>query len=238
MAPPIESSGDLSLSEFRQVVATLVAQVGRLQEELARQSELIAELRLTVAMRDAKILEQAEEIARLKGLPPRPKFKSRPSGMEQAAWPGGKKGGGKAGRGAKRDKLAVTAEVKLKAGGVPAGSRFKGYERLVQDLRIEVDVVLYRRERWETPGGIRIVAPMPAGMMGGFGPGASSLFSRQPRPGSGHVRTADGDVERHGAGDLEAAGRSLPQPGSRGPQERRSRLFSRSGSRDGALNNG
>ena len=139
---------------------------------MAGQSELIAELRLTIAARDAKILEQAEEIARLKGLPPRPKFKGKPSGMEQAASPSGKKGGGKRGRGAKRDKLTVTAEVKLKAQGVPAGSRFKGYEEvLVQDLRIEVDVVLYRRERWETPGGIRIVAPMPAGIMGGFGPG-------------------------------------------------------------------
>ena len=172
MAPPVESSDDLSLSDLRQVAATLVAQVGLLQEEAARQSALIAELRLTIAARDAKILEQAEEIARLKGLPPRPKFKGNPSGMDRSASSGGKDGGGKAVRGAKRDKLTVTSEVKLKAWGVPAGSRFKGYEEvLVQDLRIEVDVVLYRRERWEAPGGMRIVAPMPAGVMGGFGPG-------------------------------------------------------------------
>ena len=60
MAPPIESSGDLSLVELRQVVATLVAQVGLLQDEAAQQSELISDLRLTIAARDAKILEQAE----------------------------------------------------------------------------------------------------------------------------------------------------------------------------------
>jgi hypothetical protein len=33
-----------------------------------------------------------------------------------------------------------------------------------------VDVTRYRRERWEAPDGERIVAPMPAGITGGFGP--------------------------------------------------------------------
>jgi hypothetical protein len=50
MARPIESSDDLSLADVRQVLATLLAQVGALQEE-------VAELRLTVAARDAKIAE-------------------------------------------------------------------------------------------------------------------------------------------------------------------------------------
>ena len=91
--------------------------------------------------------------------------------MEQTTSARSKPGASKAGRGPKRDKLTVTAEVRLKAEGVPAGSRFKGYEDvLVQDLRIEVDVIVYRRERWETPDGERIVAAMPAGVMGGFGP--------------------------------------------------------------------
>ncbi len=116
-----------------------------------------------------KVAEQAEEIARLKGLPPRPRFKGKPSGMEQAtSKPSDEKG--KRGRGPKRDKLTVTSEVRLEAGSVPAGSRFKGYEDvLVQDLRIEVEVVRYRRERWEGPNGERIVAAMPAGVLGGFG---------------------------------------------------------------------
>src|ERR1019366_3173942 len=96
----------------------------------------------------------------------------KPSGMEQAtSRPGGKRNGRKGGRGSKRDKLTVTAEIKLKAPAVPHGPRFKAYEDvLVQDLRIQVDVVLYRRERWETPHGERIVAPLPAGVVGGFGP--------------------------------------------------------------------
>ena len=74
---------------------------------------------------------------RLKGLPPRPKFKGKPSGMEKATSKplGGKGKGRKPGRGSKRDKLTVTTEVKVKAFGVPSGSRFRGYEDVtVQDL--------------------------------------------------------------------------------------------------------
>jgi hypothetical protein len=137
------------------------------------QADAIADLKGAVAARDAKIAEQAEEIARLKGLPPRPKFKGKPSGMEAATSNPlvGKKKGRKPGRGAKRDRLKVTAEVKLKARGVPPGSRFKGYEDVtVQDLLISAGVTLYRRERWETPDGERIVADLPRGIVGGFGP--------------------------------------------------------------------
>jgi hypothetical protein len=173
MARPVESSDDLSLAELRRVVATLVAQVSLLQDEVAKQSDVIADLRQVIAARDVKIAEQADEIARLKGLPPRPKFTGKPSGMEAASSrpSGGKKKGRKPGRGSKRDRLKVTGEVKVKALGVPPGSRFKGYEDVtVQDLRISAAVTLYRRERWETPQGERIVAELPPGIAGGFGP--------------------------------------------------------------------
>jgi len=69
-----------------------------------------------------------------------------------------------------RDKVVVTSEVTLKAAAVPPDARFKGYEDvLVQDLRIAVEV-RYRRERWETASGERIVAALPPGILGGFGP--------------------------------------------------------------------
>jgi hypothetical protein len=167
----------MPLSELRRVVGLLLTQVSRLQGEVASLCGEVASLednsgRLTavVGLRDAEIIALKDEIARLKGLPPRPKFKSKPSGMEQAtSQPVGKKGR-KRGRGSVRDKLVVTSEVKLKAAG-PPGSRFRGYEDvLVQDLRICVDVVRYRRERWETATGERIIAPLPPGIIGGFGP--------------------------------------------------------------------
>ncbi len=174
----------MPLSELRRVLGTLLTQTSRLQGEVASLRGEVASLRgevaslednsgrltAVVSLRDAEIVALKDEIARLKGLPPRPKFKNKPSGMEQGtSQPVGKKGR-KRGRGSVRDKLVVTSEVKLKA-AVPPGSRFRGYEDvLVQDLRICVDVVRYRRERWETATGERIIAPLPPGIIGGFGP--------------------------------------------------------------------
>jgi len=140
----------LALAELRRLVVSLIEEAGRLAAENR---------------------ELKDEIARLKGLPPRPKFKGKPSGMEKATTPGsGGTGSAKRGRGSKRDRLTVMAEVVLKA-SAPAGSRFLGYEDiLVQDLRIVVETVRYRRERWSGPAGERIVAALPAGILGGYGP--------------------------------------------------------------------
>jgi len=53
----------------------------------------------------------------------------------------------------------------------PPGSQFKGYEPYdVQDLVISARAVHYRRERWLTPDGEMIVAPLPGGIRGHFGP--------------------------------------------------------------------
>ena len=133
-------------------------------ELAARYVELLGK----VADLERLVAAQRDEIARLKGLKGRPEIK--PSGMEKGTEP---KRPGKRdkrrGRGKVTPRVPVQTEVLRVA--VPPGSRFKGYEPYqVQDLVITARVVRYRRERWVTPSGETIVAPLPAGTNGHFGP--------------------------------------------------------------------
>ena len=145
MVPPPDIDG-LSPSELKQLVLALL-------QENAEQKRVIAELR--------------EEVARLKGLKGRPPIK--PSGMEKGTTPNGGKRERHRGRGKATPLVSVEDEI-LKA-DVPAGSRFKGYEDfVVQELVLRVRAVRYRRERWVTPDGRTVIAPLPPGVTGHFGP--------------------------------------------------------------------
>ena len=145
---------------LRELVSDLAGKIERLEQEVEQLHLDNSNLR-----RDNQALK--DEIARLKRLPPRPPFKS--SGMEKATQPKPPGPGRRPGRGAKRDR--VTREVTLRV-EVPPGSRFKGYKTVVRrDLVLVAEVVRYKRERWVTPEGQTIVAPLPAGIAGGYGPG-------------------------------------------------------------------
>jgi hypothetical protein len=145
--PEPEEIESLLIGDLRSLVTSLLAEVLRLRAENATLKA---------------------EIAWLKGLPPRPKLK--PSGMEQAGAPPSGKPKRKRRRGAKRDRLVV-GEERVLAAAAPTGSRFKGYEDvIVQDLILVPRVIRYRRERWVTPGGQTVIAPLPPGIVGGFGP--------------------------------------------------------------------
>ena len=130
--------------------------------------QLLTEALAKISALSAENTALRAEIARLKGLKGRPSI--RPSGMEQASEPKPSVGGGRRrGRGAKRVGAAI--EDRVMAVEVPPGSRFKGYETyLIQDLVLRPVAIRFRRERWVTPDGRTIVAPLPDGINGHFGP--------------------------------------------------------------------
>jgi hypothetical protein len=128
---------------------------------------LLVELFGKVAALEKTACEQREEIARLKGLKGRPTIK--PSGMDKGTEPP------KPGKGKRRFRGKVTPRVSIEDQvvkvAVPHGSRFKGHEPfLVQDLVISARATCYQRERWITPDGQTILAPLPEGIDGHFGP--------------------------------------------------------------------
>ena len=113
-----------------------------------------------------------DEIARLKGGPGRPDIKAnvKPSGMEKASEAQPSDRSGERRRGGTRAKLVIDEERKLEV-DAPPRSRFKGYASyLVQDLMIRSHVTCFRRQCWRTPDGKTVMAPLPAGVEGHFGP--------------------------------------------------------------------
>jgi Transposase IS66 family len=147
MSLPADLDALLS-AELKALVIALLGQVSDLQ-------------RTMLALRD--------EVARLKGGSGRPTIK--PSGMEHGTEPASPAGEGKQRRGGgAKTARRVIHETRIVEAAVPAGSRFKGYEDfVVQDLVLRPHTVRYRRERWLTPDGRTITAPLPSGVTGHFG---------------------------------------------------------------------
>ena len=117
-----------------------------------------------VQIQQEQIQELRDEIARLKGQKPKPKikpsvlekyFENKETKKEFTKRPGSTKR-------EKTDKLEIHETFIVKADNVPPGSIFKGYEEFtVQGLVFHPHNTLYRRERWQTPDGASIVAPLP-----------------------------------------------------------------------------
>src|SRR5260370_13051354 len=145
--PPPRNLDDLPSAELKALVLELLAQVAALKEVVA---------------------QQRAEIARLKGLKGPPSIK--PSGMAKAS-EAKPRGGATKRRGRGRRRVRVAIEDRVLKAEVPAGSRFKGYEGyLVQNLVLQPIAIRFRRERWMTPDGRTVVAPLPPGIDGHFGP--------------------------------------------------------------------
>jgi len=167
-SPPPDSLERLTPADLIGVVRDLIGEVTRLRVENEKLGAALAKLRIEhQAVKD--------ELARLKGLPPRPPVK--PSGMDKStdAKEPATSGGKKAERSLRRrgrqlDRLKIGATVVVKA-NPPAGSRNKGFEDIVvQELSLFPQVTRYRRERWETADGRTIIADLDPAIVGGYGP--------------------------------------------------------------------
>ncbi len=144
--PPVSLSG-LTRPELEALLVDLFGQVATLTQVVG---------------------EQREEIARLEGLKGRPVIK--PSGMDKGTGPPQSvKREQRRGRGKVTPRVSVEDRV-VKA-TIPEGSVFKGHEPFpIQELVISARATCYQRERWVTPDGRTVLAPLPDGIDGHFGP--------------------------------------------------------------------
>ncbi len=139
------------------------------------------DLKVFTLQQDGLINALLDDLARAKGLKARPDVK--PSGMEDGTDDDRKPGSPRTSKGAKRRKnggrkgsvrtadLTIHADEILKPPGVPAGSQFKGRKPfVVQDLVLQPHVTRYHREVWKTPDGKLMIAPLPDGLTGHYGP--------------------------------------------------------------------
>jgi len=144
---------------------------------------LVDRLLRVIEEQQAEMRALRDEIARLKGLPPRPTI--RPSTLN-APHPDPshkKKRRGKRPGSAKRQKtgeLTIHETIPLPLEGLPEGTQQNGYEDfVVQDLKIEAHNVCYRRLRYLLPDGTSQTAPLPAHVQGHFGSGLRSYVLYQ-----------------------------------------------------------
>lgn len=130
---------------------------------------LVVALLEIIRLQQEEIQELRDEIARLKGQKPKPKIKpsvlEEDYGEKEQKGSGGKRAG--SGKRMKTKKLKIHNTVIIPAPNVPPGSVRNGFEDFtVQGLLFQPNNTLYRRERWLTPQGASIVAPLPEHLMG------------------------------------------------------------------------
>ncbi len=135
-----------------------------------------------IQQQQERIARLEDEVARLKGLSPRPPI--QPSALEARPRPPRPPGAKRPGS-AKRSKtaqLTIHREVVIPLPAPPPGAVFKGFaDYVVQELLIEPRTTRYRRECWQTPAGQTVLAPLPDEVLPGrhFGPGLLAYVLHQ-----------------------------------------------------------
>src|SRR5262245_40126274 len=127
----------------------------------AERSPLVV-LLVEILQQQERIATLEDELARLKGLPPRPQI--RPSTLEtpasQPRAPDVRRAGSD--KRPKTTQLTIHREVPVPLLNPPDGAVFQGYEDyVVQELILEPRTTRYRRECWRTADGRTLLAPLP-----------------------------------------------------------------------------
>lgn len=157
----------LAEPELRGLVSRLLNLVEDLQAEVTRLREENQHLR--------------DELARLQGLPARPIFPARRSPSGSADHSSERERHTPVPRQRRHTLEQVVVHrietVEVDRACLPADAQFKGYvERTVQDVVIRAANVRFRRAKWYAPATRQtILAPLPPGYHGQFGPGVRAL---------------------------------------------------------------
>lgn len=170
-----------------QKIAALQARDAGQTERINALESLVADQAEELMQCKSAIGELKDEIAALKKKPKRPKLK--PSGTGGKGNKGDGKGGkgdrsgedGKRGRGPRQETADRKIVVDLKFGPsqLPPGSVNKGFrEYRVNEIRIESQLILFRRQCFQRPDGRTVVAPLPDGIKGHFGPQVRRLIQQ------------------------------------------------------------
>ncbi len=151
---------ELRTSSWLQPIIDLFQEQTKL---IQKQTILIQEQTEQITALKKTVQDQKDEIACLRKMPKRPKF--RPGGGDPKSR-SGKPGNGNGGSASKTtNKMApkkVREEIRVQALGVPKGARFKGYQDYaVQELEVIPKDVIYRLEVWQAPDGAVIRAVLP-----------------------------------------------------------------------------
>jgi hypothetical protein len=148
----------------------------------AEKTPLVVALLEIIHQQATEIQQLKDEVAHLKGHPPRPSV--RPSALETKAQPPRNSPGRRPGS-AKRNKtaqLVIHHCQTMPPAHLPPGATFKDCRRwVVQDLQITPHNTCYLLERWRTPDGHCLTGQLPPGVraLGHFGPGLRALVLYQ-----------------------------------------------------------